>query len=73
MVMEVFKIEIPGAITEQLHQLTDDVENFVLDAIIRKIELAERHSSISHEILIEGYMARRSEAEKIAEDFDEVD
>jgi hypothetical protein len=39
MVMEVFKIEIPDAITEQLHQLTDDVENFVLDAIVRKIEL----------------------------------
>lgn len=70
--MKAFKVEIPGAIAEQLHQLTDNVENFVLDAIVRKIESEKRNSSILDEILVEGYMARRSEAEKVAEDFDEI-
>ena len=74
--MKTIQIELPEAIEEQLNSMSQDQQNFIVEAIREKIEkrkTTETDTKALTESLIEGYQATYKEDLSLTSDFESVD
>ena len=74
--MKTIQIELPEAIEEQLNSMSQDQQNFIVEAIKEKIEkktIIETDTQSLTESLIEGYQATYKEDLGLTSDFESVD
>ncbi len=74
--MKIIQIALPEFIEEQLNSISQDQQNFIVEAIREKIEkriLIETDRESLTKRLIEGYQATYEEDLRITRDFESVD
>ncbi len=74
--MKTIQIELPEAIEEQINSMSQDQQNFIVEAIKEKIEkktIIETDTESLTERLIEGYQATYEEDLSLSSDFESVD
>ena len=74
--MKTIQIELPKAMEEQLNSMSQDQQNFIVEAIREKIEkktVTEADTESLTESLIEGYQATYEEDLSLTSDFESVD
>ena len=74
--MKTIQIELPEAIEEQLNSMSQDQQNFIVEAIKEKIEkktTIKTETKSLTESLTEGYQATYKEDLGLTSDFESVD
>ena len=74
--MKTIQIELPEALEEQINSMSQDQQNFIVEAIKEKIKkktTIETGAKSLTESLIEGYQATYEEDLSLTNDFESVD